>query len=865
MNIRKFFQIRLLWSFFIFLALWTILSWPLPRYVHRGLPTGCHKRILGPAPVTPTEPGDQLQLLYHFWLFKDMMIGKIDFFHNPYEFNLNNEEELYTSRLLYLPFSFVYAVVFLAAGHALAWNLTGFLSLWLMYYFTWLLLRRMVRHEAIACAVSLVAVAFPFVWINVSGGSPTGFSLLWAPLLMLGIDMAVREDKILGGLLAGMTMVLAALADPHVFFFLALFIPPWCLAVFIHRPEFEWKRFMGYLKVILALLPLVLLAIGALYLAKLGVAANIEQSGAIANEGRTWDEIAKFAAQPFGLFSQRSVGIHAHLYIGYLAVAIVLMGLVRIFYQAVNREVSWRNAIMLLLLTLGFVFIICLALGPYGPFEGLVFRAARKFIPKYNLIRQPAKVLCLMPAVLAVAGAMAMRALMTLFDRKWARIAMVLALTGLWLHEYRRQTSVSVSLLDQEQAAYSEVRADADKSELEARALVLPLWPGDSHFTSLYQYYASLYRIKLANGYRPFVPWQYIKEFIEFLPGANTGELNDKQLDTLRKSYQIHYLLLHENMFPEKTNPFPVTLTLKKLLNHPRLTLLPVEGRRREGSVWAFRIEEQPRENPAPVGESWDLFFPTRHPQAEAGQAPVDAIRDDASAAQGKCVALRQEEEVNIIGPVDATPAPDLHWLARLKGQGQVIAEPLLDAVPVGRETLVVEQTNAWTWFRVPFEQQAFTTNATLRLSLDQGEVQVDMAQLAAGPWSQLEPGQTVTIAAPAFFHNAYIVLSNQTVVFEMERCLPGVVMYGPKLPLPPGVYEATLHFTSPAKPGTLLGQLVTACPEARALATTPVVAGQPVRSLFRLDNNLPMLSVLDQHYLTGDIVVSNLTYRRLE
>ncbi len=61
--------ISLVVSFFV----WLVVSWPLPRYVTTGIPSSS-QNIETPA-VRTMIAGDQLQLLYHFWLFADMVRG----------------------------------------------------------------------------------------------------------------------------------------------------------------------------------------------------------------------------------------------------------------------------------------------------------------------------------------------------------------------------------------------------------------------------------------------------------------------------------------------------------------------------------------------------------------------------------------------------------------------------------------------------------------------------------------------------------------------------------------------------------------------------------------------------------------------
>ena len=111
------------------LAVWLVFSWPLPLHVTSAIPAGSAKPAQR-VELLPMQPGDHLQLDYHFWLFSDMLAGKTPWFYNIYEFNTGDDAERREPGAFYLPFSFFYTVGAWIAGRAFAWNLTGFLSLW---------------------------------------------------------------------------------------------------------------------------------------------------------------------------------------------------------------------------------------------------------------------------------------------------------------------------------------------------------------------------------------------------------------------------------------------------------------------------------------------------------------------------------------------------------------------------------------------------------------------------------------------------------------------------------------------------------------------------------------------------------------
>ena len=172
----------LLTTFLVTLAVWGWMSRPLPRFVASGIPSSS-RNIEQPSHRRMIE-GDHLQLMYHFWLFADMLRGQTPWFHNLYEFNEGNDADRKVLDPYYFPFSLVFALFDSVGGMALGWNATGLLALWLTYWATWMLIAALVDDHRIAAVLGALSILMPYRWMNVLGGSPTGFAMLWVPLLI---------------------------------------------------------------------------------------------------------------------------------------------------------------------------------------------------------------------------------------------------------------------------------------------------------------------------------------------------------------------------------------------------------------------------------------------------------------------------------------------------------------------------------------------------------------------------------------------------------------------------------------------------------------------------------------------------------
>lgn len=797
----------LLISLLVTLGVWLVFSWPLPRHFGTAIPSGGTATFTQP-PAAPMEPGDHLQLLYHFWLLDDMLAGHTPWFHNLYEFNIGDDAARVEPGAYFLPFSLFFAIGDHLGGPAVGWNLAGLIALWLTYLGTLLLVRRYTDDPWVAAVTALLAITLPYRWINIAGGSPTGFTMMWVPWQLLGLDRAIRDGSWRGSLLAGASILLASWGDTHVFYFSGLMIPCWCAVALLRREPWPGRDLRTWLRLGGLLAPVALGALAAFACSKL----MTREIGNTRNAaGRTIIEVLLFSPDSEGLWRWAELGVSNHIYFG-LAVLLVLAALVGPLVRALRAGGRARRVgLVLLVLLLGCAGVVTLALGPRGPLHGRAFGAARKLIPHYVMIRQPAKVYCLLPSMLAVATA----AGLSLVHNRRTRVAL-LGLLGLSAVEYRLRFSAVMCPLDLQQAAYA---AAAQVNPQRPAALVLPLWPGDSHYTSVYQYYASRYRLRLVNGYRPFVPAVYIENVYHRYESANQGALTDAQLDALQAA-GVGTVILHEDLFPEKVSPYPAGQTLRRLLNHPRLSLLA-----QDGAIWSFRIESVAQPARAPIGSRWTTAFPARH---------YDARR------------LRTRGAERLTRPTLVLGESEPYWLVRARGDGELQVQSVFDTATSPALTLPVAGTN-WQWLAVRSPPVSGLQSNYLVMT-PRGAAEVDYALLTAGPWSAPAPGETLTLPAPCFFHAGYTDLQDDAVVLRAGRDRQGLVFYGPKLPLPPGEYEVRVDFDSPAAAGTQLGLWLVTCPEGYELAQAPLRAGQPLALPFTLDSNLPLLLIAQFH-----------------
>ncbi len=793
----------------IALTAWMAVSWPLPRQMGDCIPAAAEHG--GANPVRTMLAGDQLQLLYYFNLFEDMVRGRVRPGYNVFEFNTGPDDAArWQPEPYYFPFSGIYSVLHGPLGQAGAWNLTGFLALWMTAWATWRLARRYTARDTIAALMALAVVLSPHRWVNLLGGSPMGFAALWLPVLLLGLDLAVRDGRAGGGWLAGLALLGACWTDQHVFFFAALLTPFWCIVALLARNDFrrrlwpaEWPRLLR------ALAPVALLGLAA-------VAFRLwQQSQMVApsiGHTRDWREIALFSPHVVEFFAWNGGNWSSQAYLGYGLLAVLAAGGLGFGMAAMRRPRELdRRPLVFLLLVLAAAGVVVLALGPYGPFDGRCFSAARKFLPPFRMVRQSAKILCLLPVLGAVAGALALSVVTVRWPR-WLVGALCLALGLGMTWEYARRFDPLLCRLEDRQAAYAAVARDARRENgPPPRALVAPLWPGDSHQSSVYQFWAERYRIRLVNGYSPVAPRDYLEKVFRPFVSVNQGRLDDAQLDQLL-AHGIRYLLLHEDLFPEKVSPFPAGATLEALLNHPRLAVLAAgdaDARRNDGTpgpanggpVWAFRLLDQPRTNMLPVTLVSTLCAARRW---EAGALRANAVEPvSPDPARPGMRQLARDGAWLETRPETVDNRRDLNWWVYLRGTGEVAMAGMTESASNAPLRVTVSDG----WVSAPLPRTGRYETARLRVTRLSGVIAVGEIALAGG-WSIPAAGETRVLKAAELFRAGASDPASGAVRFAAQPDPPRPVLYGPCLPLAPGRYRVKLAHASPAPDGSVVGWL---------------------------------------------------------
>jgi hypothetical protein len=864
----------LLISFLVSMTVYFALTWPLGANFHAGIPTSNRPEMGGARYMIP---GDPLQFLYQLWMLADSFTGQTPLFYHVYEFNQGNDQALYNPGSYYFPFGLLYSAGYALGGRVIGWNLMLCVTVWLIYWATWRLMRRFTESELTAGVAAMPSILLPYFYVSLLGGSPTGMGMLWVPLIFWGVDVAIRDRKLWGGVLAGTLLFICSWVDLHVFFFVFLATPVWAaMCVAFNSSDIPLRASRSSVQIPLTpdeeinlnrrsrrsrrvwpLVPILVGMIGA-YLQTSIIKASLDHT--LQSKGRSLEESLGYALRWTGWFDTTLDNPYNIIYIGVVVAVVLMTGLVFLAVDAWRNQPQARVKLALYGMVLAAIGgIAILALGPNTPFDPdhRLWKALRALIPPYKMIRQPAKIYCILTPFLGIALVM----VLDRFNRMFVRRVWIVLLAGVvvagccW--DYGRRLDPTLCLLDYEQGGYRAIAADAAACGRENRALAIPLWPGDSHWNSITEYYATLYRTKMLNGYSPSVSRQYFTEIFLRFEAINMGLISDDTLDGLLEK-KIGYLLIQEDSFPEKVSPFPVSQTLRELMGHPRLQFLD-----RDKAVWSFKILPALSvpirvkiEEPVTVLTAWQWS------SCDVATGTVAVVEDTAAS----------HVYMRLIAPggqlkLDSRtlyPVEGLRFLMAVRGYGK-----LEGSFGTGLRgdgfTRKVGSGHDWVWLELPVPAlpRGKQTLVTPVVTATEGVVEVGMTTLMAGPWKWLKPGENMTLPADLFFRAGYSDPATGVVSLDADRVQADVVFYAPILPVLPGRYRVSMESTTAVK-GATLGDFSVMQSDGRARVTQPVIAGQATAIEYSLSSPKP-LRLEFRYSRKADLAIRSVTITRVE
>ncbi len=797
------------------LILWGVFFHGLPSRITQSIPfTAYHQ---GATETSRLVPGDHLQLLYHFWLTREKVTGRTPLLYNVYEFNTGYDRDRREVDPGYVPFSLVYAAVTEVGGsHALGWNLAQLAAVLTAFFFLYCLALRYVKSRWMALAGATLASCLPYQWMNLGGGSPTGFGMAFLPVVALGLDIAVREGRARGGLLAGIGLLFCYTSDLHCMAFACMLIPAWCIVAWFSREDGVLPNRRSARQCWRGLSPTVLAGIIVIGIAKMLTSfyAATDAAG-----GRTVQEVMRNSPSKRAMFGAVIKGIDSHFRVGFVILIFVVLTLALVTGCALRRRYRRENGdipvpvcktprpfTVVLLMFSGVLLVLLLAMGFNAPLDGLPIRIVRAIAPPYKMIRQPIKVFCVLPTLLAPLFAIGFATIRPVvvgilrMEPKTKSIYCDLAkgLAGLLILaiviggvvETASALRLGLSKLPGKNDAYEAVVADAAVKGCLPLVLALPIWPGDSAWSSLYEYNAMLHGVRMVNGYAAVCTEGYLKNIYKAFESLTQGRLTDEQAGLFRW-HGITAVVLYQNAFPEQVSPFPVDVTVRRLMENPNLDFLVMDD------MIAFSV----RNEKATV----------HHPGLEMPEpSVVSPARRWSSVDSTAAPILSDIAKAWLRSPVAG--AKNLTWMIRVRGVGdlRLSRKTSVSAGETGGALLTLEtNVNDWSlvgegenvrWLAVPVgDLEANWAQAGVEVIALNG---IEILDVLLVDGTLPLHSDEITIPATSLFHGGVIDVDGRVMMgvqFQVGHDAAEEILYGFNLPLDSGKWRVSVSGDFPA------------------------------------------------------------------
>ena len=360
--------------------------------------------------------------------------------------------------------------------------------------------------------------------------------------------------------------------------------------------------------------------------------------------GRSFREIALFSPWPGDFVARANTELTRQLYVG-AAVTVLSVFALR----------DWPGRILVSVAALAGA----LALGPHAPPWLPLHRIAYHAVPFFGIIRQPAKLFAVTETALALAAGFGVSRLARDSSGALRSVLPPLAVAAILL-DFSAVLPLGLTRLPKTNRVYGEIAANGTGTNL----LELPLWPGDSAYSSLYQYWATITRVPIVNGYSPTAPRDYVERVFRPLATVNVGELDEAQhrlLDDLR----VRYVTLHRDAFPPKVNAYPYRFTLDAMRANPNL-----EYRGEHEGVYLFERAKRGYEPwNARRGSPLGVFFEAESLKIGSGTAVPDVDASGGVLVRGS---VAGDPRPVVFGPYRTFPAGSYEARFRAEGRGHV-------------------------------------------------------------------------------------------------------------------------------------------------------------------------------------------------
>ena len=816
---------RTLVVFLIFFVLGILHSWPLGLYMSKGIPY-----TIDPVPsheVFVLQHGDHLQAFYHLGLLQQAASGNIDWFANPLEFVTQYNAGLQPPSYYFLPVS-ILSLPFSMVSQALGYNMLLLICVALGGLAMFLWAHLLTGNFWAALFAGFVYNFIPVRMAELYGGHPSGLAIFLFPLTLYFFDKSIREKSTAYSVSGGLAVF--TLSFQYLYFsyyllmFLMVYIPWRLLPVIVEsigKGTDEIKKLAG------ACIPFAigcLSAIGWMYYYKSSV---VSASAFSAN--RSLSEVALFSPDISSMWSPQ---LDWKVYFG-LPIIALLFGLVAGIAKLVNRRPAGLEYLFFSVL---FIVSYILAFGTTVDSHIPLYSLFYDHFPYFNMSRAPSKIMVLSSALLAILLAWFVRWALakTQFALAWRSGVALLALVT--VIDYHPDNGIGICLLDEGNKVYETISKNSDDEHV----LNLPIWPGESAWESIYQYYALQSGVAMVNGYSPVVSEGYVENVFWKLFTLNTGNITNDQVEFLKKN-NVGHIVFHEEAYPNKVSPFPASVALSRLKASPMLEVVE-----HDGPLTLFKLSAKDKLDNAPaVSSPMSIVY-----QAE-GLVRIDGkVKEEEDAINGYTLygdgSMRRAGYL-MAGPYQSYPAGKYKAVFRAKVPDNSTDDlaATFDVSSNSGKNILTDLSVRSSDFIEPGKYQKFTlpfeihpessTKIEFRAALPKSSRGIYVDWIYVTFADQVDP--QLSYETEDFFHIGATVddpmaSAGKAVLVTHDQDPSSAVAYGPYRLLGKGEYTAFFRIkTEPAEPDEKVVVLEVASLSKSVIIAQRGVAGSEIRS----------------------------------
>lgn len=300
----------------------------------------------------------------------------------------------------------------------------------------------------------------------------------------------------------------------------------------------------------------------SVYLAWIYYEKSTRLAGSLVASGRASGLIRSYSPSFNDFMTRFNIDGEKFIYLGIIALFLCILAAV---YMFLKKDISIKQRLVIGVCTLFFLLTLGLGFGlhPDAPFKGL-YQFFYNYIPYFNFQRVPTRIIYLQFCFFSILSAFGLTLLTRSISKRQGMTALISLLFVL---------GVAIDVLPFKKIGlskvvpYSQIYAHIEKNiKPDRNVLNIPIWPGDSSWSSLYMWYVTRFPHTTINGYRPAISHDYIQNVFKPLSKINVGQIDEKVYQQL-KEWKIAYVVVHEDAFPGKVSPYPAYFTSKRLKN----------------------------------------------------------------------------------------------------------------------------------------------------------------------------------------------------------------------------------------------------------------------------------------------------------